>query len=608
MHQAMRGRMFVASLVVAAAGSFAPASAEAQSADIAASVTAPASAFPGTDLSYAITISNNGPDAVDGLTYLDALPAGTTFVSYAQNSGPPAAICNAPAVGANGSFSCVFTPAFASGASANFTLVLHVSAGATGALPNLVLAAGGVPSDPSPGNDTAMAVTVLIPFADLSIVKAGPATVNAGSTIAYSIAVANAGPSDAQSVTLDDNLPAGTTFVSMSQASGPAFNCTTPVVGSGGAVDCTFAWFAAGATATFDLVVAVPTGTADGAVVSNTATIGSGTADPANANNASTVATTVSAKTDLVLTKMVAPTVTAGSFLTYDITVANASANAAHGVALSDALAAGTTFVSLTQTAGPAFACTTPAAGTNGTVSCSIATLGASATASFTLSTAVDVTAVTGTVIVNTATAASTTPDANAADNSASASSTVSPTVTFSGPSATGSGTIIASFTGGGATCSFSNARFIPLTGDAASPPPGSAPNGVVFPQGLFTFTTTGCTPGATLDFTITYPSPVSGSYWKYGPKPGNTTPSWYVLPAAFSGNTVTFSITDGGLGDDDLAANGTVVDQGGPGIGGAAAAPTPVPTLSQWMLALLAMLIMGAGLRRVARRSDPPA
>jgi hypothetical protein len=38
------------------------------------------------------------------------------------------------------------------------------------------------------------------------------------------------------------------------------------------------------------------------------------------------------------------------------------------------------------------------------------------------------------------------------------------------------------------------------------------------------------------------------------------------VLPATIVGNTATFTITDGGIGDDDLVANGTVVDQGGPG------------------------------------------
>ena len=86
----------------------------------------------------------------------------------------------------------------------------------------------------------------------------------------------------------------------------------------------------------------------------------------------------------------------------------------------------------------------------------------------------------------------------------------------------------------------------------------------------------------------------------------GNTTPHWYVMPATIGTNSATFSITDGLQGDDDLAANGTLVDQGGPG------APPPalrqVPTLSQWALALLAMLMLLVPLiqeraRRMPRR-----
>jgi hypothetical protein len=75
------------------------------------------------------------------------------------------------------------------------------------------------------------------------------------------------------------------------------------------------------------------------------------------------------------------------------------------------------------------------------------------------------------------------------------------------------------------------------------------------------------------------------------------------VLPAAISGSTVTFSITDGGLGDDDLAANGIVEDQGGPGVPTPAAfVPVQVPALSEWALLLLATLTLAAGLRGIRR------
>jgi len=181
------------------------------------------------------------------------------------------------------------------------------------------------------------------------------------------------------------------------------------------------------------------------------------------------------------------------------------------------------------------------------------------------------------------------------------------PAPTVSGPSATGSGTITASFTGGGDTCTFGTAQFIAVTGNPSSPPAGSAPSGVSFPHGLFDFTTTGCTPGSTITMTIVYPSalPAGTQYYKYGPQPGPLPAAWYVLPATVVGNTITFTITDGLLGDDDLTANGTIVDQGGPGSSSSAGpvTVTPVPTLSQWAMILLSMLLAVIAMRNLARR-----
>jgi trimeric autotransporter adhesin len=96
---------------------------------------------------------------------------------------------------------------------------------------------------------------------------------------------------------------------------------------------------------------------------------------------------------------------------------------------------------------------------------------------------------------------------------------------------------------------------------------------------------------------TIAYPGslPANTQYWKYGPRPGNPTPSWYVLPATFNGNSVTFTITDGQLGDDDLIANGTIVDQGGPGV----PPPPTVPINARWLLAL-GLLITFLGTRHL--------
>jgi hypothetical protein len=160
---------------------------------------------------------------------------------------------------------------------------------------------------------------------------------------------------------------------------------------------------------------------------------------------------------------------------------------------------------------------------------------------------------------------------------------------------------ITASFTGGGPTCSFATSQFIGPPPGAAPVPPTAPAGGTYFPYGMFDFRTTGCAAGSTLTFTVVYPGSAAGAvYWKYGPEASNTAPHWYVLPATITGNTVTFTIVDGGQGDDDLLANGAIVDQGGPGFPPA----SQVPTLSQWALIFMGLLIAMSGLLAMRERA----
>ena len=310
---------------------------------------------------------------------------------------------------------------------------------------------------------------------------------------------------------------------------------------------------------------------------------------------------------DLAIEKTGPATIVAGNAIAYAITVTNNGPSAAQSVTLTDTLPAGTTFVSGTQTSGPAFTCTNPAAGAGGVVSCTIATLGPGELATFTLVFNVNASVAGGSTLTNTASVSSSTNEPAPADNSQSTSATVgaAPVTSFSGPSATGTGTITASFAGGGASCTYTVSRFIgPPPGAPPIPPTAPAP-GLLFPHGLFDFTASACAAGSTLAFTITYPAalPPRTQYWKYGPTATDPTPHWYVLPATIAGNTVTFSITDGGLGDDDLAANGTIVDQGGPGVPPGPGEPRQVPTLSEWAMILMGLLLGTLGMNALRRR-----
>lgn len=92
----------------------------------------------------------------------------------------------------------------------------------------------------------------------------------------------------------------------------------------------------------------------------------------------------------------------------------------------------------------------------------------------------------------------------------------------------------------------------------------------LVFGHGLFEFEVTGLANGDSVTLTMTLPSavPMTAQYWKYGPTQSDNAPHWYQV--AFGDNdgdnVITITLTDGGVGDDDLDANGTIFDQGGPG------------------------------------------
>ncbi len=126
---------------------------------------------------------------------------------------------------------------------------------------------------------------------------------------------------------------------------------------------------------------------------------------------------------DLAVAKVDSPDpVTAGTNLTYTITVTNSGPDPADTVSLSDTLPAGTTFVSLASPGG--WSCTTPAVGAGGAVSCSLASF-AVGSGVFTLTVNVAPGVLAGTVLTNSATAASTTADGTPGNESGTATTTV---------------------------------------------------------------------------------------------------------------------------------------------------------------------------------------
>ncbi|RVU14753.1 DUF11 domain-containing protein [Methylobacterium oryzihabitans] len=111
----------------------------------------------------------------------------------------------------------------------------------------------------------------------------------------------------------------------------------------------------------------------------------------------------------------------AGADTTYTLTVSNTGLVDAADVTVTNVLPANATFVSLTQTGGPAFATTTPAEGANGPIRGTLASLAVGATATFALTLRTDASSptLTNTVTVRTATAEVTTGNNTATDSDA---------------------------------------------------------------------------------------------------------------------------------------------------------------------------------------------
>jgi uncharacterized repeat protein (TIGR01451 family) len=417
-----RLRAFRSSLVFAAllTALLAPL-AHAQSADMTVVKTGPAQALDDSDVSYDVTITNLGPDDATAVDFQDSVPAGMTFVSEVQNSGP-AMSCTTPTAGGTGLIDCS-TATFPAGSSATFTIVFHITAGALPGTDFTNVANVSEPTDPNDENNSSAVVTSTPPppRSDLGVTKVGPSFTGQDTDVTYTIIFTNGGPDAAATATWTDKLPGTMTFVSLTQNGGPAMSCTDPGNGVGGTVTCSANAFPAGTTATFTLVGHVPTGTAGGTSFTNIVTT-SGANDLNSENDAAQ--TTVIVETVDVSVNKVGPQapVTAGGNASYTITITNGGPDAATEVDLSDVLPAGTTFVSFSHDSGVSpTSCGTPTLGVNGTVTCHFITLASGASSQFTLV----LNSGSAASIVNTATVTTEGYDTNPENNSSTATTAV---------------------------------------------------------------------------------------------------------------------------------------------------------------------------------------
>ncbi|MEW1547831.1 DUF11 domain-containing protein, partial [Streptomyces tsukubensis] len=360
--------------------------------DLALTKTGPATVDAGGNVSYTLTVTNDGPGNSTGYTVTDAIPAGL------NNAATTTAGCSITA----GTLSCTGGP-LAVGASTTITLTGTAAAGAT-SIVNTADVTGNEP-DPNPANNTDSVTTAVTPEVDLALTKTGPATVDADGVVSYTITVTNDGPSNSTGYTVTDAIPAG-----LNNAASTTAGCSI----AAGTLSCTGGPLANGSSTTIALT---GTAAADATSIVNTADVTGNEPDPNPANNTDSVTTAVTPEVDLALTKTGPATVDADGNISYTITVTNDGPSDSTGFTVTDAIPAGLNNAA-TTTAGCSIAA--------GTLSCTGGPLavGASATITLTGTAAAGVTSIT-----NTADVTGNEPDPNPANNTDTVTTTVTPEV-----------------------------------------------------------------------------------------------------------------------------------------------------------------------------------
>ncbi len=348
----------------------------------------------GQNLTYAIKLTNAGPDAASNSKIINPLPQNTSYVSSNTSLGTCAV--------ATGTLTCT-VGTLAANASVNVNLV--VTSNVAGTITNSA-SASATESDPDTSDNSASAnATVQVPAkADLKVtIAAAPNPVQTGQNINYTIKVNNAGPDNATAINLSDTLPANTTYVSNTTSQG---SCSA----ASGTFSCALGDLTTTTTATVTLVL---TSSVVG-TLNNSVNVSATQSDPTTSNNTASTSINVQAPpsptANLGLTLSAAPNpVKTGQNLSYTFNVSNAGPNDATSVNLSDPIPQNAAYVSSNTAQG---SCAVNA----GTFSCSLGTIKANASAQVSM---VVTSSVAGT-LTNTASVSASETDPVTGNNSAS--------------------------------------------------------------------------------------------------------------------------------------------------------------------------------------------
>jgi uncharacterized repeat protein (TIGR01451 family) len=305
----------------------------------------------GNQLTWSVSVTNNGPDTAPNVVVTDTLPA---QVSYLTNNLTPPAGCTA--VGQT--VTCSLGD-MANGQTVSFSIVTLVdpatvaNAGGPTSITNNASVTSIGSNDPNPANNSASSTALVNDAADLAVTKLckPDTTINAGTPIVCTVFVDNHGPSFARNVVVDDVVLAnGAVSISKVAVSPGPTNCTISSVTGGQKITCSLGNLAAASTTqtgrdtiTYQMVAT------EGMNINNLATVRSDTPETDTSNDQAQVNLTVTALADLALTKSAPASVVAGTPISWTLSVHNAGPSTAVNVLITDTVPAGVAITSVTM-------------------------------------------------------------------------------------------------------------------------------------------------------------------------------------------------------------------------------------------------------------------
>ena len=309
----------------------------------------------GSEITFQITVTNDGPQNTTGVTVTDLLPSGYDFVLFSSTSGAYDEITGVWNIGgiANGE---------------SETLLIDVLVNASGEYLNIaeVTSSDIVDIDSTPDNDDGdqseddednAIVTPVNITTDLSLVKTvvdNDITPLVGSEITFQITVTNDGPQDTTGVTVTDLLPSGYDFVLFSSTAG-AYDEITGIWNIGGIAN------GESETLLIDVLVNASGEYLNIAEVTSSSvfdidsTPDNDDGDQSEDDEDNAIVTPIGSIADLSLTKTVVDndiTPLVGSEITFQITISNDGPETATGVEVLELLPSGYDFLTFSSSTG----------------------------------------------------------------------------------------------------------------------------------------------------------------------------------------------------------------------------------------------------------------